>query len=333
MWCVQLEGPVRYLTEHRNEVLSGLETKDLTPQVFYHSSDQMSELADNTIHLIVTSPPYPMIEMWDNLFERILHLPKGSFAKHADAFDLCHEFLKDIWAECYRVLEKGGFLCVNIGDATRTIGDDFRCYLNHSRISELCEKIGFQSLVPILWSKPTNKPNAFLGSGFYPPNAYVTLDCEYILLLRKGSKRRVNPGDHLRYASQYSKKERDVWFSQIWDFRGAPQGERETAPFPDELPYRLIRMFSCLGETVLDPFLGSGTTVRVARTLGRKGVGYELNKSLKSVIQRSVQFSAPNPAGALDRLLRIYDASELAPSLMNSVKLRNIEDRTLSSYR
>ena len=332
-WYFRLEGPKQYLERNFEKVHSELAAKNLRPMIFYHSSEQLSEIADGSVQLVATSPPYPMIEMWDGLFEQLLHLPNGSFTKRLDAFDLSHEFLEKIWSECYRVLEKGGFLCVNIGDATRTIGSNFKCFMNHSRILEICEKIGFQSLVPILWKKPTNKPNAFLGSGFFPPNAYVTLDCEYVLLLRKGSKRTLRPGDHLRYASQYSKKERDVWFSQIWDFRGASQDQPETAPFPDELPYRLIRMFSCLGETVLDPFLGTGTTVRIARALGRRGIGYEFNKSLKPVVERNVPLAAPNPREVLDRLLRLYEAAELQPTLVSSTRLSNIEDKTLSAYR
>src|SRR5687767_12229391 len=121
---------------------------------------------------------------------------------------------------------------------------------------------------------PTNKPNAFLGSGFLPPNAYVTLDCEHVLLFRKGAPRKLPPKDLLRYASEMSKAERDSWFSQIWDFRGAGQSHedvvRRTAAFPEEVPYRLVRMFSCLGETVLDPFAGTGTTLRVAAAEGRR---------------------------------------------------------------
>jgi len=328
-----LQGPVEYLTKHRENVLAALETRDLTPRVFYHSAEDMKELDDGSVQLVVTSPPYPMIEMWDELFEKLLHLPHGSFTKRANAFELCHDLLNRVWSECYRVLEKGGLLCVNIGDATRTIGGSFQCYLNHARVAEQCERIGFQSLVPILWQKPTNKPNAFLGSGFFPPNAYVTLDCEYILVLRKGSKRAVTPQDPLRYASQYSKLERDVWFSQIWDFRGTAQNRTDTAPFPDELPYRLIRMFSCLGDTVLDPFLGTGTTIRVARLLGRKGVGYEVNQSLRGLIEQNIKFSPPNPKDVIDRLLSLYQVSKNAPNLVVPSRMKNLEDRSLQSFR
>jgi len=274
-----------------------------------------------------------MIEMWDGLFEKLLHLPQGSFPKQTKAFELSHDFLDHIWSECFRVLDTGGILCVNIGDATRTFAGSFQCYLNHARVAEHCERIGFQSLVPILWRKPTNKPNAFLGSGFLPPNAYVTLDCEYILVFRKGPKRVVKPQDPLRYASQYSKMERDVWFSQVWDFRGERQNSAETAPFPDELPYRLIRMFSCLGDAVLDPFLGTGTTLKIARVLGRRGIGYEVNPSLKPLIDENVQLSPPDPEDVIEHLRTIYEISRDLPRLLVPSKGRSLEDKSLSSFR
>src|SRR2546425_3270400 len=328
-----MQGPVEYLTEHRSKVLSALVVRDLTPRVFYRSAEQMDELETASTKLVVTSPPYPMIEMWDRLFERVLNIQNGSFPQQTNAFELSHQFLDRVWSECYRVLDKGGILCVNIGDATRTLSGSFQCYLNHARVAEHCQRIGFQSLVPILWRKPTNKPNAFLGSGFFPPNAYVTLDCEYILVFRKGPKRIVKPQDPLRYASQYSKAERDVWFSQVWDFRGERQNHAETAPFPDELSYRLIRMFSCLGDTVLDPFLGTGTTLKIARSLGRKGIGYEINPSLKLLINQNVPPSPPSPESVIDHLQRMYEISRNLPSLLVSAKGMNLEDKSLSAFR
>jgi len=329
---VILQGPVDYLSQNRAKVLAVLKARELTPRIFYHSAEDMKELDTDSIQLVVTSPPYPMIEMWDHLFEKLLHLPHGSFVDQTRAFELCHHFLDRVWSECYRVLEKGGILCINIGDATRTFAGSFQCYLNHARLAEHCERIGFQSLVPVLWRKPTNKPNAFLGSGFFPPNAYVTLDCEYILIFRKGAKRAVRPQDPLRYASQYSKMERDIWFSQIWDFRGERQNQAETAPFPKELPYRLIRMFSCLGDTVLDPFLGTGTTARVAWSLGRRGIGYEVNSALKRLIERNVSSSPPDIETVIDRLIRIYEVSTETPNELAAPKLRNLGDKSLSAF-
>jgi len=139
-------------------------------------------------------------------------------------------------------------------------------------------RLGFSPLPYILWKKPTNKPNAFLGSGFLPPNAYVTLDCEFILPFRKGGLRRFPPHDPQRTASRFSRGERDRWFSQVWsDIRGVSQRSvaGRTGAFPSEIPERLIRMFSVEGDTVLDPFAGTGTTLWAALRWGRSAVGVE----------------------------------------------------------
>ncbi len=204
-----------------------------------------------------------------------------------------HETLLPTWEEIYRVLVPGGIVCINIGDATRKINGIFRLFPNHSKIIEHFEKIGFVTLPYILWKKPTNKPNAFLGSGFLPPNAYVTLDVEFILIFRKGKPRKFKPKDPLRYASAYTKEERDKWFSQIWeDIRGDkqihPKIERRTASYPEEIPRRLIRMFSIIGDTVLDPFLGTGTTTKVAIELKRNSIGYEIDENLKPIIEEKI---------------------------------------------
>jgi len=237
-------------------------------KVVLGDSRRMPELPDASIHLVVTSPPYPMIAQWDELFAR----------QGCHDYAAMHAYLAQVWRECHRVLVDGGICCVNVGDATRRVGKEFKLYPNHARVIEACEALGFRALPYILWKKPTNRPNAFLGSGFLPPNAYVTLDCEFILLFRKGRLRRFAKHDAPRYASAFSKEERDRWFSQIWEVRAAKQGpaEARTAAFPEEIPRRLIRMFSCEGDTVLDPFLGTGTTMRVAAALGRSCVGYEL---------------------------------------------------------
>lgn len=244
----------------------------------------MTEVDPESVHLVVTSPPYPMVALWDQLF--------AEFSAHS--YNQMHDYLDQAWKEVERVLVPGGIACVNIGDATRTKDDGFRLYPNHSRVIEAFEKLGLSTLPYVLWKKPTTKPHykgkgAFLGSGFLPPNAYVTLDMEYILLFRKGGLRAFRPKDPDRYRSSFTKAERDKWFSQVWTLPGARQSVegigRRVAAFPEEVPRRLIRMFSIVGDLVLDPFLGSGTTLKVAMDLGRRFVGYEISDEMIEVIR------------------------------------------------
>jgi site-specific DNA-methyltransferase (cytosine-N4-specific) len=276
-------------------------------KIVFGDSRNMKEVKNNSIHLIITSPPYPMIEIWDNQFRMLdkridelwKNLEKEKSKKEREflikqIYELMHENLAKTWKEIYRVLINGGITCINIGDATRSINGVFRLFPNHSKVINYCERIGFVTLPYILWKKPTTKPKykgkgAFLGSGFLPPNAYVTLDCEFILIFRKGNPRRFLPHDRLRYASKYTKEERDNWFTQIWDFVGEKQKlsdiERRAACYPEELPRRLIKMFSIIGDTVLDPFLGTGTTTKVAIELQRNSIGYEIDKGFEKVIK------------------------------------------------
>ncbi len=229
---------------------------------------RIGSLPDASVGLVVTSPPYPMIPQWDDLFRDL----------GATDYAGMHRILADAYRECHRLLVPGGLLVVNIGDALRTEGGTFRLWPNHAETLRGAEEAGFTPLPYVLWKKPTNKPNAFLGSGFLPPNAYVTLDCEFILPFRKGGLRRFPPHDAARAASRFDREERDRWFSQIWsDLRGAPQRapHGRTGAFPAALAERLVRMFSVIGDTVLDPFAGTGTTLWAAARWRRNAVGVE----------------------------------------------------------
>jgi DNA modification methylase len=163
------------------------------------------DVADGSVDLVVTSPPYPMIELWDDLFVDLA--PAAGEALGAGdgsaAFEAMHGVLDSVWAECARVLAPGGIACINVGDATRTVDGGFQVYPNHARVIEAFEALGFETLPDVLWRKPGNSAAKFMGSGTLPPNAYVTLEHEYVLVFRKGSKRSFEPGERRRYESAF----------------------------------------------------------------------------------------------------------------------------------
>jgi DNA modification methylase len=250
-----------------------------TIRTVHGDARELPGVAPGSVDLVVTSPPYPMIPQWDESFHRW----------GATDYASMHELLGEVWAACAAALVPGGILAVNVGDALRSGPDGFRLWPNHVDVTRTCEAAGLRSLPYLLWKKPTNKPNAFLGSGFLPPNAYVTLDCEFILVFRRGGPRKFPPKDARRERSKYTKGERDHWFSQVWDdVRGIRQSGagRRTGAFPPEIPRRLLRMFSVVGDTVLDPFAGTGTTLWAAHELGRNSIGVENDPELSELLSR-----------------------------------------------
>lgn len=271
-----------------------------TTQLHIGNAAQMEAIGDASVDLIVTSPPYPMIEMWDDLFAE--WVPESEQALRGGdpdaAFNVMHQALDTVWAECARVLRTGGICCINMGDATRTTGGTFRLYPNHARTVQDITAHGLHQLPGILWRKSTNKPNKFMGSGMIPPNAYVTLEHEHILIFRKQDKRTVKPDRRSdRYESAYFWEERNRWFSDVWtDLRGTTQSlatshadlRSRSAAFPLALPLRLINMYSIAGDTVLDPFWGTGTTSLAAAMLRRNSVGYELEPGFATVFEDAV---------------------------------------------
>jgi len=268
-----------------------------THKILFNSSNKLSEVENNSISLIVTSPPYPMIEMWDESFTKQHNEIETNLAKSnsGKAFELMHQILDGVWKECYRVLCEGGIACINIGDATRTIEKKFELFSNHARIISSFLNLGFSNLPNIIWRKQTNAPNKFMGSGMYPPGAYVTLEHEFILVFRKGNKREFsNKEKQNRRESAYFWEERNKWFSDLWEFKGTAQilstnGARDrSGAYPFELPYRLINMFSVKGDTVIDPFLGTGTTSLGAIAAGRNSIGFELEPEFSSIIEKTL---------------------------------------------
>ncbi len=268
-------------------------------QIFFKNAKNMEELPPESIDLVITSPPYPMIEMWDDVFSNLNRkVAEALEKKHGpEAFELMHKELDPVWNEVYRVLTKGGIARINIGDATRTLNGHFALYTNHSRIHTYMHGLGFSALPSILWRKQTNAPNKFMGSGMMPPGAYITLEHEYILILRKGNKKefKTEREKNLRRKSSFFWEERNVWFSDVWtDLKGTSQNlfdnkvRNRSAAFPFELPYRLITMFSVKEDLVLDPFLGIGTTMYAAMASGRNSVGFEIDKNFKDVITSKI---------------------------------------------
>jgi len=253
-------------------------------------STNLSQIDTGSVNLIVTSPPYPMIEMWDEMFisqnpeiEKLLSNGQGE-----EAFEKMHSVLNSVWNECNRVLADNGFVCINIGDATRTLNDEFKLYSNHSKIINYFTKLGYSVLPDILWRKQSNSPNKFMGSGMYPAGAYVTYEHEYILVFRKGGKR-IFKGEEkrLRQKSAYFWEERNVWFSDLWDIKGVSQTIKNNshtrlrnASYPFEIPYRLVNMYSAEGDTVLDPFCGFGTTNLACIASKRNSIGVEIDPEI-----------------------------------------------------
>ncbi len=257
------------------------------PIVYYKSSENMEEVKDNSIQLIVTSPPYGKIKDYGSK-EQI---------GFSDSFDQYFERLKQVWSECHRILEPQCRLIINIGDQYLRTSEygRYRILSIASRIITDCLDLGFDFLGDIIWQKVsttnTTGGGSFMGSVYYPRNGLLTYDYEHILIFRrlgKGKGRKIDL--QTKELSKISLSEWKKWYVGHWRFPGVLQKEH-IAMFPEELPYRLIRMFTFIGDTVLDPFLGSGTTLKVAKSLFRKGIGYEINKDYKTIIERKINQS------------------------------------------
>lgn len=263
-------------------------------KILNEDSRSSSVIPDNSVDLIVTSPPYPMIEMWDNLFSQQNPIVRQHLSQNdgSMAFQAMHYELDKVWDQCNRILKTGGIACINIGDATRSVDGEFQLFSNHSRIIHKFLKMGFVNLPNILWRKQTNAPNKFMGSGMLPVGAYITLEHEYVLIFRKGAKREFNTTDVklLRQESSFFWEERNIWFSDMWDLKGIGQNSHKStirersAAYPFELAYRLINMYSVKGDYVYDPFVGTGTTTFAAIASARNSFANEIDKDLFKTI-------------------------------------------------
>lgn len=242
-------------------------------------SRQMKELSNESVHLIVTSPPYWQLKDYGTETQIGFH---HTYEEYINNLNL-------VWNECYRVLHDGCRLCINIGDqfARSVYYGRYKIIPIRTEIVKFCETIGFDYMGAIIWQKATTMNTTggavIMGSFPFPRNGIVKLDYEFILLFKK-------PGDApkidkaIKEQSELSKEEWNTYFQGHWNFAGAKQ-DKHIAMFPEELPRRLIKMFSFVGETVLDPFLGSGTTSLAAKNLSRNSVGYEINSEYLDIIK------------------------------------------------
>ena len=262
-----------------------------TTHEFLHADARdLRGIPDRSIDLVVTSPPYPMIAMWDEQFSQMSAGAAEALEREdgQEAFEAMHAALDRAWDECARVLRDGGIACINVGDAVRTIAGRFRLFANHARILAAIAERGLGPLPLVIWRKATNAPNKFMGSGMLPGGAYVTLEHEYVLIARKGGPRR--PPDEAERARRRRSaifwEERNTWFSDLWSIIGTRQrmlpglARERSGAFPLELPLRLVAMYSWQGDTVLDPFGGTGTTALAAMALARNSVVAELSDEL-----------------------------------------------------
>ena len=263
--------------------MKGFNENKTNPNIIISDSRRMDELKDESIHLIITSPPYWQLKDYGN----------GSQIGFNDSYEDYINNLNLVWKECYRVLHKGCRLCINIGDqfARSVYYGRYKIIPIRTEIIKFCETIGFDYMGAVIWQKVTTCNTTggatIMGSFPYPRNGIIKLDYEFILIFKKLG----NPPKVTREIKEQSKLTKDEWneyFYGHWNFSGEKQ-DKHLAMFPEELPKRLIKMFSFVGDTVLDPFLGSGTTCLAAKNLNRNSIGYEINQDFLPIIKAKVK--------------------------------------------
>ncbi len=250
--------------------------KSTTHVIHQGDSRDLDWIASESVHLVATSPPYWTLKEYP--------VSKGQLGLIAD-YDAFHDELEKVWRNSFRVLVTGGRLVCVVGDVclSRRRHGRHMVMPMHADIVVRCRKIGFDNLSPIFWYKIANASyevengSSFLGKP-YEPNAIVKNDVEFILMLRKPGGYR-QPTEEQREASKLSKEEHQEWFQQVWNGLTGESTKYHPAPFPEALAYRLVRMFSFVGDTVLDPFMGTGTTLLAAANCGRNSVGVEVEPS------------------------------------------------------
>jgi modification methylase len=245
-------------------------------------SRRMNELPDESVHLVVTSPPYWQLKDYGD----------GNQIGFNDTYEEYINNLNLTWNECHRVLHKGCRLCINIGDqfARSVYYGRYKIIPIRTEIIKFCESAGFDYMGAIIWQKVTTCNTTggatVMGSFPYPRNGIIKIDYEFILIFKKyGESPKVQK--EIKEQSRLTQEEWNQYFTGHWNFSGERQ-DKHLAMFPEELPRRLIKMFTFVEETVLDPFLGSGTTSLAAKNMGRSSIGYEINENFLPVLKGKI---------------------------------------------
>ncbi len=251
-------------------------------KIIIGDSRLMKSFEDGSVHLIVTSPPYWQLKDYG----------KEEQIGYDQTYEEYINHLNLVWARCFEVLHPGCKMIVNVGDqfARSVYYGRYKIIPIRTEIIKFAETIGFDYMGAIIWQKRTTMNTTggavIMGSYPYPRNGIVEIDYEFNLIFKKPGKA-PKPTKEQKEASEMTKEEWKNYFSGHWNFAGAKQG-KHLAAFPEELPRRFIKMYSFVGETVLDPFLGSGVTSLAAKNLGRSSIGYEINDDYLELVKENL---------------------------------------------
>lgn len=254
-------------------------------KIYFGDSRALNKIEDKSVQLIITSPPYWQLKDYGSNNQIGFN---NSYEEYINNLNL-------VWMECERILSEGCRLCINIGDqfARSVYYGRYKVVPIRTEIIRFCETLKMDYMGAIIWQKATTMNTsgggAIMGSFPYPRNGILKIDYEFILIFKKlGNPPK--PTLEQKQNSIMTKEEWNQYFSSHWNFSGVKQSEH-IAMFPEELPKRLIKMFSFFGETIFDPFLGSGTTTLAAKNLGRNSIGYEINKEFESIIKEKLNIN------------------------------------------
>ena len=254
-------------------------------KIYFGDSRALNKIEDKSVQLIITSPPYWQLKDYGSNYQIGFN---NSYEEYINNLNL-------VWMECERILSEGCRLCINIGDqfARSVYYGRYKVVPIRTEIIRFCETLKMDYMGAIIWQKATTMNTsgggAIMGSFPYPRNGILKIDYEFILIFKKlGNPPK--PTLEQKENSIMTKEEWNQYFSSHWNFSGVKQSEH-IAMFPEELPKRLIKMFSFSGETIFDPFLGSGTTTLAAKNLGRNSIGYEINKEFESIIKEKLNIN------------------------------------------